>query len=325
MLGVCQTVVYVVDELLNEDQRTILHIVQHIMKNDTGQALVIVHNWKRLSQPNYALVQDQIIRTFAAKPLTLGALGHPIPGLYSSSWRVGIQLLEVTHAVLFNHDQCAALNENVFRQLQIRATEHSASKISRSPILTAISREIARCLSSYVKVIESENPKAQAPRAHAYLEIELGENAALEHLGWELREMPAAHSAGAYKPRAHAFSRVHEQQQQSQYVIRIDLPGMKKEDIVRDGDDRKDDELDSKSWLKITPCSEKPGSFKIDFEGFRACPPNLEGDRCQSFGHFKLSFVVPNEYHGAKFRADLIDGCLVFSATLKKPSQIEWD
>jgi hypothetical protein len=62
---------YVVDELLNEDQRTIMHLVENAALEKSDQQIAIIHNWKRIDCTKTGevqkMVKGQIIGPFAAK------------------------------------------------------------------------------------------------------------------------------------------------------------------------------------------------------------------------------------------------------------------
>jgi hypothetical protein len=148
IMAVADTVFYVVDELLNEDQRTIMHLVENAALEKSDQQIAIIHNWKRIDCTKTGevqkMVQGQIIGPFAAKEAhSNGNHKKNFQGVikWNSAWefqsvdfwKPGSIMKEVTHIVLFDHKKCGQTNVNTFRMLETLHMRHKRTdKVDQS-------------------------------------------------------------------------------------------------------------------------------------------------------------------------------------------------
>jgi HSP20 family molecular chaperone IbpA len=218
--GIADTVVYVVDELLNEDRRTIMQLVE---TSDSDPRIVIIHNWKRIdcadTDTKKKMVQAQIIGPFAAveeKPSNTQDDMFPGVRTWKSAWKFKAsdlwqrdRTVLLTHTVLFDDKvgACSKINVGTFRMLNLRFMTHKRpDKLSES-LLERVGRVAYTSLHKYVKEVQptpadkrrrvTMEKQAKIP-CDAKMKVEVGD-VELQHVEWELRDMRELTKCGLEK------------------------------------------------------------------------------------------------------------------------------
>lgn len=321
VLDMSDTVVYLMDEALNEDQRTILHLIEHIAFHATEQHLVLVHNFKRINcheeETTKKLLQEQINHSFDATNKT--RLNDA--NIFSSSWRFDLKDksydIEVYHAVLFNQEHCAKENGLVMKELRSILASGKRSLARKGKLFDVFAKSMSKHLDKYIK-LSSRVGKAEEPfstsdeYAKHTKEIEekrcerdcfklTNPGFAVELLPWERRAMPATKSESEFAPN-HVYYYI-----ENGYKMRIDLPGMQEVSLLNVSRNQKSVALSScdKNWVTVTIDNSDEQHRAVHVLGCRKRP---EADSSNVFGRFDVLFKVSYAYTNPQVQ--LIDGVL---------------
>eukprot|EP01039_Chlorochromonas_danica_P000128 gene128-136_t len=310
---IADTIIYVLDEVLNEDQRTVLHILEHIIRERTDQKLVVIHNFKRINcldhETTSALLKEQVRRSFDASNSTQYN-GHN--NILSSSWRIILDdkeyHIEVYHVVLFNHDQCAKQNGEALSTILGMLTNNKRSHARVGKLFDIFAQTATNNVDKYIKLTKTPKDHSETRGNAAKHAQEEEERRCVGHcfrlkdissyvqlLHWEKRPLPVATSLGVYVPKSSNY-----RTDSGGYNIRVDLPGLDNYLSWNDAQLKayrnalKDsDHLCEESWVAITIDSSDEQSRFVHVVG---CRPRPKGDTAIEFGYFDMTFQVPYYY-----------------------------
>eukprot|EP01040_Poterioochromonas_malhamensis_P019400 gene19400-22907_t len=264
VLDMSDTIVYLMDEALNEDQRTILHVIEQIAVRGTEQRLILVHNFKRINcheeEAREKLLQEQIYHSFD----TLNKTRLNGANIFSSSWRFDLKDksydIEVYHAALFNQEHCSKENGLVMKELRSVFAIGKRSLAREGKLFAIFAMSVSKHLDKHIKLsssvgkIEESSSTCDNVSKHTK-EVEdpncerdcfklTNRGFAVELLPWERRAMPAVRSEGEFAPNYGSFFI------ESGYKMRIDLPGMKEVSLLNVSKNPKSAVLSScdKNW-----------------------------------------------------------------------------
>lgn len=329
ILGMANTIIYVVDELLNEDQRTIVHMIEHLSATQSTQKLVILHNWKRMDCNNATAVNEhiaaQLVSAFDAKEKDRSPADVVSYGIEARSWvstwklsRQSTRLVHVTHMILYDNNKCEAINKKMFMRLENEISQTVNSNERTSNIIASIAAEAKSNLHRYVKdaprEANAEPPENDDSEAtsngsgtvdEVNARISVSGKAPLQLLGWELREMPSATSDGDYVPRSSAFARG------DVYFIRVDLPGFDAAMKLTKANGTRTPGKDV-NWYRVDQVHDTlfASTKSVIISGNRVA---VEGDTSRdSYGTFRLTFKVPVLFSGNS-KVSIVNGCLSIS------------
>jgi hypothetical protein len=251
VLSVSDTVFYVIDELLNEDQRTILHIIKRIASgSDNPKTLCILHNWKNkirmvsdnsvggLNIATPAFISGQTKEPFSAKRISLPPQQEKLYGkldIWKSEWRMDHQeIVTVFHFAIYDNTQESEYNNRLFRYLSSFAADVKKHKNSMhgSP-LYAISEAAGKFYGSYVfmELIDSGecphdevDPLRMKQGSHggthdAIIKAHIPDKYKLALKPWEIREMPHGSSSGTWIPKTESYLA------NDTFIYRVEVPG----------------------------------------------------------------------------------------------------
>jgi hypothetical protein len=330
---IADTVLYVVDELLNEDQRTILHLVENAARLKTSQQIVIIHNWKRIDCNDIPtvdkMVQGQIIGPFAASEEVFEKnekITYPGVRMWKSAWEYTSKVQfshgpitnQVTHAAIFNDklSACSTINVNTFKKLYsslklLRPDKPAESLLERfgKVAYSNMGKFVMAVPSTAAEKHERKRLELQPnnPRCDAKLRVDIaGGEVELQPLEWELRDMPRpAQLQNTDNILNVPRSRMYEGNDNKLY-IRVDLPGFKESDQRKNKDFPAESESEKFHWwgwrmdkqrshkiLLVTGHRQKPSGFQDD-DG------TDETHVGQSFGLFKLPFHITDNTFDSK-------------------------
>eukprot|EP01039_Chlorochromonas_danica_P002027 gene2027-2210_t len=313
---VSDTIVYVMDEVLNEDQRTILHIIENIAVQKTQQKLVLVHNFKRINCHDHAvadtLLEQQVKHSFDASDK------QQITGvnIMTSSWRFDLKDtaydIEVYHAALFNQQYCAKENAKVVKELVSIFANNKRSLARDGQLFDIFAKSITKHLYKYVKLTPpSYSDKASGPSnalndakntapadeevcVHDCFKLN-SKNVGLELLPWERRAMPAPHSTGEFVP-SYASNFI-----ENGYKIRVDLPGMHEVKVANSTQSFSSLPTCDHNWVLVTIDNKDEQHRSVHVLGCRQRP---EGDNSRVFGKFDVTFRVLYAYFNPQVALD---------------------
>ena len=322
------TIVYVMDEVLNEDQRTLCHIINLLGSTDLSfnkKKLIVVHNYKRLepgSDDAYKMYREQIEDAFNAE---LRDNGNGLQ-LYESNWAPDNDNVNIKHIALFNANsrEGKAHNDRMFAYLSNTAKTARPTDAKNVHRLNAIAGAAAQYLSRYVSVEASPgtthdavilNPhndrQQEDPLVRGKIQLcPSVSNKKLVLAPWELREMPRPLSTGKFEPNSNHFEVYDADGRKMESVIRVDLPGMDESDRAQGGTKPKG------SWFK-TKRKVSHNGIQCTVEGYREAAHPKESDG-KVFGEFKLTFVVDNYFSAGNFSMKFENGCLVWTGKLEE-------
>ena len=242
-IDISDTILYVVDEVVHEDQRMIMQIVERLQSNKMqgrSQRLIVVHNWKRLkrSEPEKvkSMVETQIVQPFNAKSRqVVDAQDVSLYGaefeFWESEWKYpSDRNMIVNHFMLLDKVTCADKNDAVFRYIMALSKTNEGDKIKPiSKIQNSLSANILR----YVHEVDIP-PIQPVPTGTAYtdmptvlkLKIKLADGKGFALNQWAEWEMPRPKSSGDIIPTCtHLKSPDGTSSGPSLDYISVDLPG----------------------------------------------------------------------------------------------------
>jgi hypothetical protein len=293
-------ILYVVDEVLNEDQRTILFMIEQIARNNRKQKLRIVHNMKRegCDEKSKKHITEQVLSAFDAKEVNfLEGYQDKFGGslkVYRSKWfyngadiswgdeSKGLPSVDVDHLVLFNQELCWRENEVVFDYMMMESTTQTQVSSPFSLIVRASDKH----LSKHVRLVDSDKPCMANSDAitSPFVISAVDPTVCLETLEWQLREMPSATSQGEFTP-----SHSHIIEEQKRDIIRVDLPGLNIAKYVP----MKGTVPDTGSFFQLT-IQQSGEHKKYTIRGRREPPPHET--KSDVFGTFNLQFDVSYKF-----------------------------
>jgi HSP20 family molecular chaperone IbpA len=317
LIDLSNVLVYVVDEVLNEDQRTILHIIQQhreAKKRSSqdqqvkDQSLCIVHNFKRKkpSDPDAtAHIGEQLEKSFSAKkqliePQQKQSFGENIQYWKSdfpdSKTRIGIS---VYHFVLYDHSapEGRLYNNCVFKFLAQFRSDRGIFQVEAPSPIQKICKSISKFIPFYVRETISGD------RSAASTDIQMSQtgvmvikasprdpNARLELLEWNLRDSPRSRYDGEYQPNFNYY----EDLEKKRFFIRIDLPGFSAEH--KKNPDK--EPAEGKSFFDYLLKEELYDYDTYDISGYRY-DENKETAPKGSFGKFHIEIPVRHYFKGS--------------------------
>jgi hypothetical protein len=177
VVDIADTIIYVVDETSNADQRAVINIIHQIKNKRVPQKLVILHNFKRMSPDGIGIeyhIEEQIVNTFRAGRVTISklertAVGHDLT-FWKSRWSFldnnqgnstssnsdgqaagATKEVEVSHFMMYNDDVDAGrlANNAVYRYLMLELSRTERRMVG-SPI-RAIAQSISDNLGHYLR------------------------------------------------------------------------------------------------------------------------------------------------------------------------------
>ena len=327
ILSLADMIIYVLDEVLNEDQRTIMHLVTTIKDK---QLLVIMHNWKRQScgekdqQELDKLIKEQVEDSFGARrPKSNTPRGKAKHHSWESEWILEGDRPPVTvlHYILLNHNECADHNLKVVRQIETDMERlKSAHKKANTGFLENLVVNANKALEKYVRLEDVEHdqspdPEKEGPKItlnqnekveptwDALIQWPLPQDKHLVPLTWAMREMPEASylsSSGSWvpqisQPRPSAGDPV---------IFRISLPGLNISDRLKT--DRKNpiSHYGNKTWFDFQTYQENNGDVSWTIRGHRAYPTelpwSLDRGAKNTYGNFRYTFKIGKGYKAPK-------------------------
>jgi hypothetical protein len=326
IVDIANTIIYVVDEVLNEDQRTLLHLVGTISRQRRAQKLILVHNFKRIDYVNGDRhTREQIIGAFGATPHQLNSQQQKICGPLLQVWNSNYPILttpgdftQVIHVALFNQQTSTAYNMATFNFLVSITSPAPGQTTPQNPIDRIIG-SIADCLPTVVKVLDPpdgieskvEPGSVSVPSFQSDLQedevasmvIRLEGQKTVELLRWDLLQLPTREGHGAWKPTQNNFIF------NDTFYARIDLPGLN-ESHRRDTPPT-DNSTDpgNCNWWSFTPEKKRNLEYKSYLiSGYRK--RSLDGDEQTVFGEFVVQLRIPHCFaHKVEYK--LTDGTLI--------------
>jgi hypothetical protein len=320
---IADTIIYVVDEVLNEDQRAILHLVGNI--SERGKRLILVHNFKRIDARDCEEhIQEQIVKPFGA------SLYHPEK---SQVWRSEYPIesnpklnYPVIHVSLFNQSTSGEYNAETFTFIYSVISSPPLQAYPHNPI-DRICRSIADCLPSVVKFIdpsdETNSQFLQLPTCSPEnllspsILIHLEPRKRVQLLSWELISVPTRYAPG-WKPN-HTSTKYHidSDPKRRAYYARIDLPGLNESHRVEQPP--ANSEKSQKNWwcLEVDKFKDEADqSYCVS--GYREIINPCDDQ--EVFGEFKIEFLLPHYYDHVV--CELRDSTFIINGTKKEKEMI---
>ena len=315
IMDVSDVIVYVVDEVLNEDQRTLVHFLKYIeKKKEFGKKLIIVHNFKRLNvdDENHTdrMVNEQVAQAMNATMVK----GSPVKHHYRSKWPLqrddgSFRPFPVKHFVLFNDNNEAsrAHNNRVFNVFAGIADDAVRERYMKNP-LDALAESASKHITNYVTFSPIDGDRdnnenhGQVQRKGTTcgeqadcIRITMPPHHVLEALQWELRDMPKPVSRGPFKPITNR-PYVDDSTGERFWVVPIQLPGMNIDDLVVSPPEETGSEEKRSSWFRA---KRVPSDFilperKYVLEGYLR--KKSEKDETTQCGHFHVEYAVPAQF-----------------------------
>jgi hypothetical protein len=294
-----------VDEILNEQQRVILSIMEK-MKGSAAKELYVIHNYKRLeySDPHLSkYIEDQIVKPFGAKQMTgssyPGLLAEDVKGffpkaVYYSEWPESEKT--AYHFVLFKHNgENIKKNDALFNYLSSMVFDQGPNFINRGPILERIALAVKIMLPQFITISDSEDSTRgnfffPQRNCNAFLKPAMFENKQIKVRPWELIVRAPGTSLGAYQPKNYGFTGKNDFGEFHQ--IRVDLPGVGVEVLAGESPPANTSYFSVSK--KIRTESER-NSYKIIISGTRY--NNINDLDASSFGYFEVAFTIENRYN----------------------------
>ena len=302
-------IVYVVDELLNEDQRVILNVIEK-MKGSPTKQLYLIHNYKRLDYsdpqvPSY--IEEQIVKPFGAKRMTEskyhGLLAKDVRGyyfpkaLYVSEWPASGKF--VYHFAIFNDNvaQNKIHNAALFAYISAELFKPDVNFVARkSSILDRLALSIELLLPQLITVNATSAAVQQGIQVYpqnkcdALLKPNKFESKQLKVRPWDLVVRAPGTSFGTYVPKTNSFSGTDETGIQF-YQIRVDLPG------VGLAAAKNTPPPPHTSYLMVskTHSDDDKNHFKVIINGTRF--NDIDDSDVSSFGDFNVVFIIEQFYN----------------------------
>jgi HSP20 family molecular chaperone IbpA len=320
LIDISNVLVYVVDEVLNEDQRTILHIIQQHRESKKrtsqdqqvkDQSLCIVHNFKRKkpSDPDsQAHINEQLEKSFSAvkqaiEPRQKESYGENIQYWKSefpdSKTRIGIN---VYHFVLYDHCTHEGLQYNncVFKFLAQFRSDRGIFQVGAPSPIQKICKSVSKFIPFYVRETIGVDEAVDA----IHTDIQMSEtgvmvikafprepNAHLELLEWNLRDSPRSRHDGEYQPNFNYY----EDLEKKRFFIRVDLPGFSTEHKKKPGEEP----AEGTTFFDYALKEELYDYDTYDISGYRY-DENKETAPKGSFGKFHIEIPVRHYFKGSR-------------------------
>jgi hypothetical protein len=340
IISIADSIFYVVDEILNEDQRTILYMIQHAA--ETGQYVGIIHNFKRIncnSQSAKRLIQEQVIDSFGATEERFNdgeqVYGGPL-SKWVSQWTVKSKggsvekEFAVHHFVLFDHEKCWERNNPIFNYINVmRGKARVIRDVHTFGPVEIIARAMMTHLNTYVtetdipvdtvaeevgidglqkKQMVTASPPLSPPLFDSVfwtIKKSVTKGKQLTLWPWNMRDMPLGYSTGEFIPNYNHFI------SDDTDIIRVDLPGLNKSMLTAG---KKSMEFvpppAPTSYVRVTFVVKDENKEKKRFciiQGYRS---PLHGDASENiYGAFNLK--IPVEFYYDRQKVQMNDGLLL--------------
>lgn len=345
IITIADSIFYVVDELLNEDQRTILYIIEHAA--ETGQYVGIIHNFKRIdcnSQSAEQLIKEQVIDSFGAIEERFNegeqVYGGPL-SKWISQWTVKskggsvAKEFSVHHFVLFNHQKCWERNNPVFNYINVmRGKARVIRDVTVFNPIETIAKALMTHLNTYVtetdlpddavaaevgidglqkKTTTSSSSSFPPLFDNVYWTIKksVTKGKQLTLWPWNMRDMPLGYSTGEFIPNYNHFV----SDDAGTDIIRVDLPGLNKSVLTI-----------GKKDVVFVPPSPPTSYIHVEFviknenkENMRYCiiqgyRSPLHGDASKNiYGAFNLK--IPVDFYYDRQKVQMNNGVLLVSSS----------
>jgi hypothetical protein len=343
LIDLCNVLVYVVDEALNEDQRTVLHIIEQYREAKKkierktqvkDQVLYIVHNFKRKrpDDPDSKLhIDQQLLKSFNAEAVTIEPQQKANFGNDLQIWKseypdtrtdIGIRIF---HFVLYDQNTStgARYNQCVFKCLaQFRAAPGSFDGRG-TPVIEKISAAVSKFASNYIRETTTSPATISTEGETTVNDIRMTPGSGLmvikafprepgsklEVVDWNLRDTPRSRNDGEYQPNHNHF----EDSSLGKYFIRVDLAGFGAEDQI----DSSVTPPPNKNYFVFDVRREEYDYDIYEIYGFRL-DENKEVSPHDSFGKFRIEVPVRHFYRGGDLKPDFKNSVLTITVSMGK-------
>lgn len=320
ILSISDTIIYVVDEMLNEDQRTIMNLIQTVSQ---GQQLIVVHNWKRQNckediEKIRKLEIEQLEEPFGAVLETRDQGDKDVAPMWKSTWEMDAnergerkENIYTYHFILYNHDKCYDENRNTFKAIRSHSTKSQI--VREKPLIIQFGQHSYEHVRNYIKpkVVKDTVGGRNSPRntvhsekqqkSDAIIKWEPKEGEEFTHVHWDLREMPKA-QPGAWTPQHHDCP-LHKDENEEVIgpaLFRVSLPGLSEDDEIVSDEEQREREAKSESWWRVRDtAADTTRGHEFVVEGFRA-KPNSDSEwflddrtATNTYGSFNVPFTHP--------------------------------
>lgn len=323
-LQIADVIVYVVDELLNEDQRVLLHMLENL---DEGRSVVLIHNFKRIkgeTEEATVHMKEQIVEAFGAEKVEWTAdeqKNYPSFKLFTSQWsQASGKTQTIMHYAIFANDNSASWNKQAFQHLQkhlfnlkISTSRTVANAINSTIVATekVLSRLARRVPVQGTGDLESHEQPASYRDATIVVRPSGRVRFVPTPIFDDMVPIPKIESSG----KSSLISELHKNR--THFIITVEMPGFSSDHALA-----KIPEEDSKkratSWFAIIVDTEGDDHYvKVHLQGNHALGPPPSFERQRKSGSFAEEFLVPFRYAPSDPRITIEHGLLTISFSTK--------
>jgi len=320
-IDVADVIFYVMDELLNEDQRMILFMIEENSKMNNPKKIVILHNFKRQKscygsdKQLKSFLKTQIEDTFGANLMAsqrndIFTKNYPNIhewGLWTSHWPVSdSRTVTVTHAVIFEDVSCKNVNKDMFKYLSATFIDGKQDNfnIRHDSFLEVLADSFSSRVGDFLTF--SDAPKDLTTKKTVSMKKSSCNKFALKDIhnkvaklhSWELRELPPGDYNGEFEPNSDVFLTGKDDKY---HVVMLDLPGMNSSDEIGCIDPNEPPPpKDTKSWYRLNFTSgdyRDPNNYKTIDGYYKNSFSNQKiNQKTKQHGYFEVKFPVPSKY-----------------------------
>lgn len=313
-ISVADYIVYVVDELLNEDQRILLHMLQ---ETRTEMRFMLVHNFKRIpcdSPMADQHIKEQVVDAFGTQPLKFSHVQKEQYGeirVFQSQWlQKDATVRTLDHVVIFNNELPASkvCNRKTFLYLahwfmaQKPTTKRHVSNIIEVT-LNATKDVLGRLVRAEKKsssTIVSEKVSGENARASLVFRAAGVARFIPASIFDDLVPVPTIINNGGYEPLHEVFSN------QTHFVISVEMPGFSTTDMRTSDEGKK-----APHWFTVTTHDTMDHVMvRVQGNNVRKFGPPTSKHLRPGFGPFNLEFRVGYYFARFKLLASITDGVL---------------
>jgi hypothetical protein len=307
------------DELLNEDQRMILFMIEENAKLQKPKQIVLIHNYKRQMCDDDDVddfIDSQIKNTFGAKldvhDDAIAKKNYPNihrKGLWTSHWEIESKSstrveIPVTHAVLFeNVGDCKPVNNDMFNYLHTKFVtgKQDGNIVRKESFLQILASSFGSRIGQFLTFSDPPGtPSPNKPKLSRQMMSSCNRFIVSDYKGkvaklhpWELRDLPPGDFDGEFKPNSEV---VLDGNDDKYYVVILDLPGMSYSDRIGATDAHPVN--DTKNWFRF----KYKNADSSDIYNYKLIEGRLNkqfpNQRSNQFGKFMVSFPIPTKYSG---------------------------